>query len=679
LRYTSIKKKSVRKICPLAFITIAMLAILFFLAGPSDNMTTSASASSDTQVSFSIPERVGAYQCNWYDPQENNHVNGYNYSYATQTIGNEGYITSINFNLDSQFYYDDQIILTINDVVIFSTTYRLWDDFQTSGNLKIFNDINSIKGKEAHSKDTGRCIGDRNEGPGCQIPRSQTTGTLSVSIPQSVQVELNDYIGGNDLIIKVTSTGDNDPEIDCVHRSISGNVVFGKPAVDVNIPNHCSDSATFAIKGTDYSSANNITSFWLKLNDKTCGPWNIIGNDVYLFGTCDLDVALESGLLWVNKCRDCALTKSGRTATLNLPVNNLEEFDGKVDVYAKVGDINGVESSWLHKGHFVTGVGPVVSINSATFSGGGDDLNVQYNIISNYSEVAAHDCKVKWEGSGGSSGEKNISCSGNTVYINNLDPGQEYKVKVCATTCEESCSDMEIGPPWLMTAYGDAYVFDGFDNLLMQSVTGNYSVANGQAYFSTYLISKSGGSWAGPTGFASRQGYLLSGYDDSNRMKVGSGSGYDYLSRIAKVNDSSYVEFSTLPASCQSGKHVYFIDNEGSSITLGSGWLKQKADTDRACVIITNGSISVPAGVNDPDEIDAFFVADGQFITQSDKETLIINGGVVANEVIFRRVLDENSINPAEIIRYDPKYVVLLKEALGESYPFRIREYKFSE
>jgi len=54
-----------------------------------------------------------------------------------------------------------------------------------------------------------------------------------------------------------------------------------------------------------------------------------------------------------------------------------------------------------------------------------------------------------------------------------------------------------------------------------------------------------------------------------------------------------------------------------------------------------------------------------------------INGSVIANTVDFNRILADNIQNPAEIFSYDPKYLDIFRDCLGESYSFKIREYQY--
>jgi hypothetical protein len=62
----------------------------------------------------------------------------------------------------------------------------------------------------------------------------------------------------------------------------------------------------------------------------------------------------------------------------------------------------------------------------------------------------------------------------------------------------------------------------------------------------------------------------------------------------------------------------------------------------------------------------------------TNNDPLIVNGSVIGTTADFNRQLSDNTLNPAEIIQYDPKYLDLFRNCLGENYSFRIREYKYS-
>jgi hypothetical protein len=230
--------------------------------------------------------------------------------------------------------------------------------------------------------------------------------------------------------------------------------------------------------------------------------------------------------------------------------------------------------------------------------------------------------------------------------------------------------------PWMMTARGDVYASDGYD-LKLQQVTG-YSVPkmppSDDAYFSTYIISRNmAGGWPDPSAArGSLRGYLLGDYDDKNTSKLGAEKVYNYMRGIVEANGRTITPLPPggPPTSCSGGiLRVYFTT---STIDFTDADYGSAANS--ACVYVTSGDVNVGPNVQ---RIEGFILADGNFVTSSSNKKLRIDGGVISSNVNFGRDLDIDSTDPAEIIIYDAKYLMLLRDWLGESYPFRIREYKY--
>jgi hypothetical protein len=101
-------------------------------------------------------------------------------------------------------------------------------------------------------------------------------------------------------------------------------------------------------------------------------------------------------------------------------------------------------------------------------------------------------------------------------------------------------------------------------------------------------------------------------------------------------------------------------------------------DADTGLIFVVNGNIRIDASV---DRIDGIYIADGYFNTYKDvacggtgiiSNALTINGAVyVFGEACFTRSLlpfsdTGNRDNPAEIINYEPKYLWIFRETLGD-------------
>lgn len=242
--------------------------------------------------------------------------------------------------------------------------------------------------------------------------------------------------------------------------------------------------------------------------------------------------------------------------------------------------------------------------------------------------------------------------------------------------------------PWMMTQDGDVFAKEGFSDSdgstmkLYKVQNADLGLTTGQGFVSTYISSKQSGKFPDHN---SKREYTLNGYTDNNTEFVGtSGKIYDYMKTIYNKNKDAYPSLdckmhTSLPSSgCPNGQHVYFLSQDDT--TLPANWLKQTPNAKRACVVISRGNITIPdnPGSTRKDNIDAYFMLDGKFTTESDGAVLVINGGVVANEVSLLRNTGGDKTSPSEGIKYDPKYVVLLEKCLGVGGGFKMREYMYT-
>jgi len=261
----------------------------------------------------------------------------------------------------------------------------------------------------------------------------------------------------------------------------------------------------------------------------------------------------------------------------------------------------------------------------------------------------------------------------------------------CGNTSATATLRVIYASPWLMTTFGDTYAYAGYDGMKTWRATSFAAQvptwaknAAGIPYFSFYLVSKGTGTVSGTTNTwpnpSSLRSYQLGAYNDENRSLVGGGSLYNFFDSLITNNGTACTGVTitranniTIPCS---GRHIFLINNS-SPIDLPASW-NAAPNANNACVVIARGNVRVPANFGN---VDAFLFSDGTIITNSSApdQTLRINGGVVAGSLNFQRDLAQDGENPAELITYDPKYFALLRDCLGEDYPFRIREYNYSK
>ena len=105
---------------------------------------------------------------------------------------------------------------------------------------------------------------------------------------------------------------------------------------------------------------------------------------------------------------------------------------------------------------------------------------------------------------------------------------------------------------------------------------------------------------------------------------------------------------------------VVFIDG---NLTINK---KVQVHAKTALVFVVSGNISVGGNVR---EIDGFYIANGIFKVDGGKKELVVNGAAMAFSAAgfsLGRDLKDND-EPAERFLYQPRYLWLLKDVLGES------------
>lgn len=132
-------------------------------------------------------------------------------------------------NLDSQsdvITYDDFLVLTIEDRVLFSSNKRLVGFFSEDNGVYSF-DFSKVKDKalggngksdEAAWTDTQYCLG----GGKCDIPRTEKEGNFDVKFEPKNFAPISLAINGKSSVpVTLNTTGDNDSTKDCKHTEIN--------------------------------------------------------------------------------------------------------------------------------------------------------------------------------------------------------------------------------------------------------------------------------------------------------------------------------------------------------------------------------------------------------------------------------------------------------------------------
>jgi hypothetical protein len=138
----------------------------------------------------------------------------------------------------------------------------------------------------------------------------------------------------------------------------------------------------------------------------------------------------------------------------------------------------------------------------------------------------------------------------------------------------------------------------------------------------------------------------------------------------------------TLEGDCY-GRKVIFVPEADVEITPeiklldDSGSEVSPVNSNSACLVVARNQVTILPGevVQDPpiqgeDIVNMAIITDGRFVSQWDGnfDKLRINGFVFADDVRFFRdlVFAENMTTPAEVVSYDPRYLILLRDMLGQ-------------
>ncbi|MDP2671028.1 MAG: VWA domain-containing protein [bacterium] len=261
---------------------------------------------------------------------------------------------------------------------------------------------------------------------------------------------------------------------------------------------------------------------------------------------------------------------------------------------------------------------------------------------------------------------------------------------------------------WLKTDHGNVGSFTDMQlrrNLAIADPTEPYTLYN------TEYLGISNGSLNSPPNyfFRSFKKWVVPNYTNLNvypNVTVG-GSIYDKLLADSEkrcvintlTNDTPGAVSSAASGTCKISRYTsassFDIDSSWSSTYSGNSSIVFIENADllfsedlrlaagKGLIFVVKKQIRI---VNDgADRIDAVLISDGQFISSRTSCTtpnvtsdpLTVNGAIYVfgsraageNAACFNRVLTNNFTDPSEIINYDPRYLYLFREIIGNSRP----------
>jgi hypothetical protein len=459
--------------------------------------------------------------------------------------------------------------------------------------------------------------------------------------------------------------------------------------------------------GTGFSQLNNQTmrAFWQIRFENTypTGPVNIYAGIFSDTGSSITSPGSPTDLIQLTRVGTWAMDMNAPSITVGDP---RVTASNRFEVNWQFSDVSGfrdVRSYCYLDGSGsmqVTdlGLGQGISINNTPLGFPGADQC----LVNNISRAGVHDYRID-------------SGTFSTDLV--------FKLYAEDRACNASSAQNSLGSPtpWILTSGNNVSAAGGFENFVIPNVapgvlSGISPTLSDDAYLATYLALA--GDSDLPVNRRSRHDFYSVNYPDAQISAPSIASTPEWYDLIlARLQNEGVITPSglgTLSGNLSTAYGVaaggtYFFRHSGNltvnsgsrcdinAVILVSGNLTIHPDFNRnnnnGCVFVVNGNITVERGTYKSsglpitslalyDRLHAFFVTDGTFTTVEDSfgpaqvaDGLYLRGTIVANQVDFNRNfgLAHNTTQPAEVMEYDPIYLLLFRDYLSLS-TFSLRE-----
>lgn len=232
--------------------------------------------------------------------------------------------------------------------------------------------------------------------------------------------------------------------------------------------------------------------------------------------------------------------------------------------------------------------------------------------------------------------------------------------------------------PWVETMFNDVFAALGYNDPIPS--------LSPTRYVSTEWLGGNSDLYYFGSGEPSGRGWESVPYTDANAGKdwYNTLKGLAILPITAVNNDDTYTPDSAISAG-PDGLYEFFYSLPSHNVTISEACSGKKVifmpanvrvyiepnstpiSDDSACLIVAAGRIYINAGATPgADTVNFALISNDTVTTISDSEQLVVNGFIFANQTVLKRDLGvDNATTPAEQIIYDPRYLRLLKDLLG--------------
>lgn len=169
--------------------------------------------SDSTTVSFKSNAGKSS-QCDWRSPENSSKIAGIKEWFKILSIPSERILCKFEMESNGSIEYDDSLLFSINDNMIFWGNLTVENLPQTEGLYRY--DFDRLYNNEINRQNS--CI---DGATSCTIPDTQQTGNIDIKFDEitNYRLALDMQKNGKQLALRIT--GDDDPDIDCTQSGLN--------------------------------------------------------------------------------------------------------------------------------------------------------------------------------------------------------------------------------------------------------------------------------------------------------------------------------------------------------------------------------------------------------------------------------------------------------------------------
>jgi hypothetical protein len=169
-------------------------------------------------IEYKANFNLGA-QCKW-EEMKNGHIRGYKEWPKTFSVNSERVLCKMEFDSNKELQFDDSLVLTLNDNILF------WGNVQE----EVFTQKDGIyqyDWKKIYDSSMGSVGGGCVMGATtCVIPSHDTPGAIKLAFNDDLNDVIMKDVEDKGALFTLRAFGDNDDAVDCSHTGVELNVTY---------------------------------------------------------------------------------------------------------------------------------------------------------------------------------------------------------------------------------------------------------------------------------------------------------------------------------------------------------------------------------------------------------------------------------------------------------------------